>query len=162
MVQRCQGIYPQWTSQVALVVKNPPANAGDTGDVGSIPGSQKSSEVGNGNPLKYICLENPMGRGAWRATVHGTTKIRTQLSNCQTMVEGCYQNINFPIPWSHVLCLCHQRRSSGTGNTLQLSGCALIFGQGTTPQEIPARNLTIVHDFSIFFIPHFYLDPQVH
>ena len=161
MVQRYQGIYPQWASQVAGVVKNPPANAGDTGDMGSIPGSQNSSEVGNGNPLKYFCLENSMGRGAWWAAVHGATKIRTQLSNWQTMVEGCYQNINFPIPWSHVLCLCHQRRPSGTGNTLQLSGCALHFGRGNTPQEIPARNLSIMHDFSIFFIPHFYLDPQV-
>ena len=92
-MQRCQGIYPQWTSQVALVVKNPPANAGDTGDVGSIPGSQKSSEVGNGNPLKYFCLENPMGRGAWRATVHGTTKIRTQLSDWTEL------NTVIGLPW---------------------------------------------------------------
>ena len=51
------------------VVKNPPANAGD---VGSIPGSRRSPEEGNGNPLQYSCLGNPMNRGAWRATVHGS------------------------------------------------------------------------------------------
>ena len=64
-------------SQVALVVKNPPANAGN---VGWIPGSGRSSEVGNGNPLQYSCLKNPMDRRAWKATVHGVTKSQTQLS----------------------------------------------------------------------------------
>ena len=52
------------------MVKNPPANAGDTGDVGSIPGLGKSPGLGNGNPLQYSCLGNPVDRGAWRATVH--------------------------------------------------------------------------------------------
>ena len=56
------------------VVQNPPANAGDTIDMGSIPGLGRSSGVGNGNPLQYSCLENPMDRGAWRATVHGVAK----------------------------------------------------------------------------------------
>ena len=54
----------------ASVVKNPPANAGD---VGSIPGSGRSSGRGNGNPLQCSCLENPTGKGAWWATVHGVT-----------------------------------------------------------------------------------------
>ena len=49
---------------VALVVKNPPANAGDTGDADSIPVSGRSPGIGNGNPLQYSCLENPMDRGA--------------------------------------------------------------------------------------------------
>ena len=62
------------------VVKNPPANAGDTRDVGLIPGSGSSPEVGNGNPLQYSCLENPMDRGAWQAIVHGVTQSRTRLS----------------------------------------------------------------------------------
>ena len=52
----------------ALVVKNPPANAGDVRDVGSIPGREDLLE--NGNPLQDSCLENPMVRGAWRAIVH--------------------------------------------------------------------------------------------
>ena len=56
------------------VVKNLPANAGDTGDVGLIPGLGRSLEVGNGNPLQYSCLENSMDRGAWWATLHGVTK----------------------------------------------------------------------------------------
>ena len=53
------------------VVKNPPTNAED---LGSIPGLGRSPGGGNGNPLQYSCLENPMDRGAWQATVHGVTK----------------------------------------------------------------------------------------
>ena len=59
-----------WVSQVALVVKNPLANAGDTRDMGSIPGLGRSPGRGNGNPLQYSCLENSMDRGAWEAIVH--------------------------------------------------------------------------------------------
>ena len=66
------------TSQV-LVVKNLPANAGDERDMGLIPGLGRSAGVRNGNPLRYSCLENPMDRGAWSATVHGVTKSRTRL-----------------------------------------------------------------------------------
>ena len=62
------------TSQLALVVKNPPADAGDIRDVGSIPGPERSPGGGNGNPLQYSYLENPMDRGAWWATVHGVTQ----------------------------------------------------------------------------------------
>ena len=56
-------------SEVVLVVKNPPANAGDIRDGSPIPGSGKSPGGGNGNPLQYSCLENPVDRGAWWATV---------------------------------------------------------------------------------------------
>ena len=59
-----------WASQAALVVRNPPANAGDLRDMGSIPGVGRSPGGGHGNPLQYSFLENPMDRGAWRATVH--------------------------------------------------------------------------------------------
>ena len=68
-------------SQVALVVKNIPANTGGTRETGSIPGSERSPEEGNGNPLQYSCLEKPMDRGAWRATVRGAAKSWTRLSN---------------------------------------------------------------------------------
>ena len=61
-------------SQMMLVVKNRPANAGDVRCAGSIPGSGKSPGVGNSNPLQYSWLENPMDRGAWRATVHEVSK----------------------------------------------------------------------------------------
>ena len=59
-------------------VKNPPANSGDAG---SIPGSGTSPGEGNGNPLQCSCLENPMDRGAWRATVHGVAKSQRWLSD---------------------------------------------------------------------------------
>ena len=62
-------------ASLVLVAKNPPANA----DVGSIPGSGRSPGEGNGNPLQYSCLENPIDRGAWRAIVHGVAKSQTQL-----------------------------------------------------------------------------------
>ena len=63
------------------VVKNPPARAGDTGDVGWIPGSGRSPGGGSSNPLQYSYLENPMDRGAWWAIVHGVAKSQTQLIN---------------------------------------------------------------------------------
>ena len=68
------------TSHMALVVKNLPANAGDIRDVGSIPGSERRPGEGNGNPLQYSCLENPMDRGAWQATVLEVAKSQTWLS----------------------------------------------------------------------------------
>ena len=61
---------------MALVVKNPPANAGDTRDPGSVPGSGRSPGEGHGNPLQYSCLENPMDRRAWGATVQRVAKGR--------------------------------------------------------------------------------------
>ena len=63
------------------VVKNLPIKAGDAGDVGLIPGLGRSPGGGNGNPLQYSCLENPMDRAAWRATVHGVVRSQTRLSN---------------------------------------------------------------------------------
>jgi len=70
-------IYYLRASQVALVVKNPPANAGDIRDWGSVPGSGRSPGGGNGNHLHYFCLENPMDRGAWQATVCEVAKSWT-------------------------------------------------------------------------------------
>ena len=59
--------------------KNPSANAEDARDAGSIPGLGRSLGGGHGNPLQYSCLENPMDRGAWQATVHKAVKIQTRL-----------------------------------------------------------------------------------
>ena len=59
------------------MVKNPPANAGD---VGLIPGEGRSLGEGNGNPLQYSCLGNPMDRGAWRPIVHGVARVRHDLA----------------------------------------------------------------------------------
>ena len=67
-------------SKVVLVVKNPPANAEDVREVGSIPGLERFPGEGNGNPVQYSCLENLMDSRASWATVHGVTKSQTQLS----------------------------------------------------------------------------------
>ena len=67
--------------QLALVVKNPPSNAGDARDVGLIPGLGRSPEEGNGNLLQYSCLENPMDREAWQVTVHGVAESWARLSD---------------------------------------------------------------------------------
>ena len=63
------------------MVRNPPANAGDASNVGLIAGSGRSPGEGNGNPLQYSCLEYPMDRGAWWATVHRMAKSDTRLSD---------------------------------------------------------------------------------
>ena len=63
------GVYVGFPS--GSVVKNPPTNTGETG---SIPGSGRSPGEGNGNPLQYSCLKNPMDRGAWQVTLHGVAK----------------------------------------------------------------------------------------
>ena len=70
------GLLSQW-----LVAQTVKASAYNGGDPGSIPGSGISPGEGNGNPLQYSCLKNPMDRGAWWATVHGVTKSRTRLSD---------------------------------------------------------------------------------
>ena len=64
---------------MALVVENPPASIRDVKDEGSIPGSGRSPGGGNGNPLQYSCLENPMDRETWRAIVHRVAQSWTQL-----------------------------------------------------------------------------------
>ena len=70
--------------QVARVVKNPPANAGDVRDKGLIPGLGRCPGEGHDNPLQYSCLENSMDRGALQATVHGVVKSGT----CQLKAES--------------------------------------------------------------------------
>ena len=75
--------------QVALVVKNLPASVGDERDAGSIPGSGRSPGERHGNPLQCSCLEKPMDRGAWRATVHRTAKSSTRLKRLSTASFFC-------------------------------------------------------------------------
>ena len=74
-------------SQVVLGVKNPPADAGDTRYLDLIPGSGRPPGGGHGHPLQYSCLENPMDREAWRATVHGAAKSWTPLTRLS--VHAC-------------------------------------------------------------------------
>ena len=73
------------------MVKTPPANAGEVGDVGSIPGLGRSPGEWLSNPLLYSCLENSMDRGAWWVTVHGITKSWTQLKQLSTRVRNNWQ-----------------------------------------------------------------------
>ena len=65
---------------MVLVVKKPPANAGDVRDTGLSPRSGRSPGEGHGNPLQYSCLENAMDRGTWQVTVHGVAKSQTRQS----------------------------------------------------------------------------------
>ena len=75
------------TSQVVLVAKNPPVNAGGIRDTGSIPGLGRSHGGGHGNPLQYSSLENPIDRGAWWATVHRVIRSWIQLKQLSTHIH---------------------------------------------------------------------------
>ena len=81
-------------SQVALVVENLPADAGDAGDSGLIPGSGRSPLGGHSNALRFSCLENPMDRGAWQATVHGAAKSQTRLKRLSMHSHTHTHNVN--------------------------------------------------------------------
>ena len=87
------------TSLVAQTVK---ASGYNAGDLGSIPGSGRSPGEGNGSPLQYFCLENPMDRRAWWAAVHGVAKSRTQLS------DFTFHWVNpYSVPGPVISCQCH-------------------------------------------------------
>ena len=78
--EKQESVEEEWdldSCRMAHLGKNLPANAGDAKDSSSIPGSGRFPGEGNGIPLQYSCLENPMDRGAWRAAVHGFEKSRT-------------------------------------------------------------------------------------
>ena len=76
------------------------ASVYDAGDPGSIPGSGRSAGEGNGNPLQYYCLENPMNRRAWWVTVHGVAKSRTGLSDfTYLLIQMKPQRIDGWYPW---------------------------------------------------------------
>ena len=85
-------MYIFWASVVTLVVKNLPVNARDIRDIGLIPGSGRSSGGGNGNPLQYSCLENPMDRGAWQAKVYRASKSRTRMKQLSTHMMFTFQD----------------------------------------------------------------------
>ena len=77
------------------MVKNPPANAGETGDVGLMPGG------GNSNPLQYSCVENLMDSGAWRATVHGVQRVGNDLGHTHIYRLGISSTPDFSQPLYH-------------------------------------------------------------
>ena len=83
---------------MASLVAQRAESAYSAGDPGLIPGLGRSPGEGNGNPLQYFCLENPMDRGAWQATVHGVTKSQTQLSD---FTFFHYYNRRHPGPYKY-------------------------------------------------------------
>ena len=87
------------------VLENPPINAGD---MSLIPGSGRSPRKGNGNPLQYSCLKNPMNRGAWRATVHKIARVGHNLQTKQQQVY--YNDDKFPNTWFRRYIHQHGRR----------------------------------------------------
>ena len=89
--------------------KNLPANAGNITDMGSIPGWGRSPGEGHGNPLPYSCLENPMDRGTWWATLHRIAKSQTWLKLLSTVLEqwnepDTSKSANFPFVWGDLSC----------------------------------------------------------
>ena len=100
---------------MVLVVKNPPASAADFRDLGLIPGSGRSPGEGDGNPLQYSCLENPVDRGAWRATVQGSHRVGHDLSTPFDLV--CI--LHFDMETIYKLRLSWWSRGVGGGQLLQ-------------------------------------------
>ena len=92
-----------WSIQVVIVVKNLSASAGDVRDMSLIPGLGRSSGEGHGNPLQYSCLENPVDRGAWQATVHRVEKSRAQLKQLSMHAHthaGMWTRVTYQILYS--------------------------------------------------------------
>ena len=87
--------YTIWASQVMWMIKNPPANAGDIKDAGSMSGLGRSPGRRHGNPLQYSCLENPMDRGVWQSTVHWVAESRTRQKQLCTHIR-CMPFMNRP------------------------------------------------------------------
>ena len=85
------------------MVRNPPANAGDTGDAGSVPRSGGSSGEENGNPLQYSCLGSPVDRGAWQATVHGVISTGHNLVTKPQSHEKLYKMLSVEVNPKHFL-----------------------------------------------------------
>ena len=112
-------LYLNKAFQVALVVKNRPANAGDIRNVGSSPGSERSPGKGHGNPLWYSCLENPMDRGAWWATVHRVAKSRTLLKRLSRHKSAIFLAPQRPLEEALTHCLAlHSNASAHDHPTL--------------------------------------------
>ena len=108
-----------------LVVKNPPANAGDVRDAGSISGLGRFPEGEHGNPLQYSCLENPMDRGTWWATVHGVAKSWTRLKQLSMHTHFFNEERMVPytetVRWSSVMSGPEKSEQNGSTPSLKVS-----------------------------------------
>ena len=106
-------LFYYWASQVVLVVTNPPINAGNIRDTGSIPGSGRSPGGGHGNPLQYSFLDNPKDRGAWWAPVYRVARSWTRLEWLSmhtdiiiSVILSVFLLLNFPCTsWFFIMCL---------------------------------------------------------
>ena len=88
-----------WDHQIFPGGSDGKVSAYNAGDPGSIPGSGRSPGIGNGNPLWYSCLENPMNREAWWATAHGITKNQTQVSTHALFIPSCLVDFYRSLHW---------------------------------------------------------------
>ena len=100
LLQSPCSIYSELQSPGGSVVKNLPANAGDAGDTGSIPGLEISPGERNDNPLQYSCLGNPMDRGAWWATIHGVEKSQIWLKQLSTVALRSWNSLDPAAKWT--------------------------------------------------------------
>ena len=142
---------PERASQVVLVAKYPPANAGDTRDAGLIPGSGRSPARGHGNPLQYFCLQNPMGR-ACQATAHRVTNSQTWMKWLahtrprENPPGGSNEYLN-KIPkehlrrWPHYIYAIFPGGSVGKETTYSGRDLSSIPGSGRSPGEGDSNTL---------------------
>ena len=120
-------------SQVVLVVKNPPANAGDARDVSSIPKSGRSLGEGNVNPLQYSYLRNPMDMGAWWATVHGGHK---ESDMTEQHPQGCTpQNL-----LHCVRCTVHSKQQAFSVTHINTHMCSVSVNNGVRSRLIRSNS----------------------
>ena len=149
----CFLLWSLWVSQVVLVVKTPPASAGDARVVGLIPGLGQSPGVGNGNPLQYSCLKNSIDRGAWWATVHGVTKSWTRLSTCACI--HTHVTSDGLKPYTHINLIKHTFLERKRGECLvyfcaeMLEGTLASRGRATTEGRKGQGIVMILRDINI-------------
>ena len=120
------------------MIKHPPANAGDLREVGSIPGSGRFPGREHGNPLQSSCLENPMDRGAWGATVHGVAESQTQLKQLSKKARDI--NIQKMITTENrYYSQCKEDNGKGRVHSkLEPPKRAFPHNAGTQPSELPS------------------------
>ena len=137
---------------MAQVLTNLPAKAGDVEDISLIPGARRSPGGGNGNPLQYSCLGNPMDRGAWRATVLGVVKSQTWLNMCAHTVYIPFSRVSsihwgsMPLNSSIVLWLviCEQKWAFVSLSTWFLCPSATVLQ--CTIQRLPYQTWTYIEN----------------